>query len=261
MFGFNTDYDDRDYDNHDSFYKCYEEDLRLVTNLQKPIDDLKSRSNKFAFFNTELLDSEISLFSTFEVKDFDCLVLTEHLHTLQKETENFLYESSYIDMQNKTTFIKEGARVIARLTSIVVGVSEYNAALVILRALPSGFTEDIYMHRDMPYQDNINKSDNGYFVIFTLKGDSTLYFSLNEFENKRFDELAIDDGRSFGYHVQSLKKEKTYEFNVSNYVFPNYGFGSVHSVGKYEGAIHAAPQANTTRLVLLVFPRGEHVLD
>ena len=144
MLEVELDYTSHDYNSYDLFYKCYPEDKILITRLQESVDNTIPAKNLFSFFDIGFSHEEVDIFSDFETEIFDCLMLDESLYDLQNKTESFLEKFSYGDSKDKNISVKDGAKLIAKLTSSVIVTSEYDSALVTIRALPKDSTEDIY---------------------------------------------------------------------------------------------------------------------
>ncbi|NRA73342.1 MAG: hypothetical protein HRU36_01155 [Rickettsiales bacterium] len=269
MLDTESGYLDQNYNNKDLFYKCYLSDKYLTTNLQDSIESIDPTSISFSFFDIGLSQEEIDLFSSFEINNSDYLILAEDLHNLQEQTKDFLGKFKYDIRRNKTESVREGAKLITKLTSTVLGASGYDSALVILKTLPAGYAENIYLHRDKNNFeilgiDNLCEFENKYFFIFVLKGITTLYYQFNEQEKELFNSYAKDDLNSFGYYASMpdwfSEKGLEQKINISNYVMPEFGYGSVHLAGEKLGTCHAIPLAPTSRVILLIAPDEEYLI-
>jgi hypothetical protein len=236
------------------FTLCLEEDKVLSTKLSQAMDS--TDSNQFAFFDLDLSNQEMEALNVVNVTGFkNWGIFDDELSYLSEITDTFLrrFALSEINHAAAPTIIN----LISKLVRVIISESNYGSCKVTLRACPPVNNHVSKWHIDKTFEEIIGMEPHfmqNVFII-TLKGAPTLFYKPDA---EQLDSWHKQAEESYFFYVVDGFEAVTLKDRI---VSPKIGQGSVHKASSQYGAIHASPDPNTGRLLVLITPDNRETVQ
>lgn len=247
------------------FGMCYNSDKELQLKMCQSVSALQPYG--FEFFDLMFTAHDFWLLSHLHAQEDKTLNLCSNLGQLQQIAEEFI-KTSALPLESQY-LAADIAKLIAKLTRNALAASGYDDAQV---SIVTSLNDPLYFpywHIDKTHSDIVSRekhTTNRYELnlLFALKGETTLYHSINESIKHEFNKLANETSYvyGYGYSIHDYVKGEGLDkmFKLENSKSPNYGQGSVHIKGYEYGTIHAVPDT-TNRVLLIVSPNSHQKMQ
>lgn len=245
-----------------NFNECTFEDKKRIEELHEAAEMTQKFPESAFEFDLGLSDYDKCLIDHFITTSQD---LVRQAFDLKESTNTIEKYLLTVAPDHENDFLANHlAKVITRIATNILDSSAYDKAVIQVLAhhiSPYKYynlfqgeesLEKVEWHSDKKFheifdEEPVNSSQlNEMTYIFTLKGNSTLYYKADSYTHRQMIDDSFEDRSSY---IIDSKKHKIEIRNI--YTF-DFGKGSVHLNGKY-GTIHATPIADD-RLLVIVSP-------
>jgi hypothetical protein len=239
-------------------FDCLPGEIEQNISVERALHEIEA-GEEFAFYNLSLSLKDRELLDSIEIIKWDNIVLNSKSFNTSLEEEINTVVASMTGISIIGDGVDQTSNLFARLAKVVLGQVGATEFEMHIRTKKAGFYEYscVYWHLDKSQAEVIgeeNVATERRFII-PLIGTGTFYQKITSAIRSEFLEIAEEYTRYYGHGLEDCVPGNKISFllDASRIYKPEIGFGSVH-VAARNGALHAEPNDNKDRLLLIITP-------